>query len=121
VHTLQALFEVTPYSPGIRCMVSRGPAVPIIGVVTAIAVAGSPRHHLHHGRAFPGEQKTVLIFQALEAARRDVVLDVRRGRVRLWLSRKTFSHLVVFSGPLSTVQMGNLSRKNANGRLPLLC
>src|SRR5580704_6406628 len=49
-------------------------AVLIIGVFTAIAVAGSPRHHLRHGRAFPGEQKPVLIFEALQPARRDVVL-----------------------------------------------
>ncbi len=42
------------------------------------AVAGSPRHHLRHSRAFPGEQKPVLIFQALQPARRDVVLDWRR-------------------------------------------
>src|SRR5271169_2712790 len=71
-------------------------AVPIVGVVTAIAIAGSPRHHLHHGRAFPGEQKPVLIFEALEAAPRYVVLDWSRGFVPLWLSRKPFSHLVVF-------------------------
>jgi hypothetical protein len=70
-------------------------AVLIVGVFTAIAVAGSPRHHLRHGRAFPGEQKPVLIFEALEAARRDVVLDMRRGPVRLWFSRETLSHLVV--------------------------
>src|SRR5580692_2628233 len=71
-------------------------AVLIVGVFTAIAVAGSPRHHLRHGWAFPGEQKPVLIFEALEAARRDVVLDRRRGGVRLWFSCKTFPHLVVF-------------------------
>jgi len=59
-------------------------AVLIIGVFTAIAVAGSPRHQLHDGRAFPGEQKPVLIFEAIKSARRDVVLDGRRGLVRLW-------------------------------------
>src|SRR5580698_1255410 len=68
-------------------------AVLIVGVFTAIAVAGGPRHYLRHGRAFPGEQKPVLIFQALEAAPRNVVLDWRRGGVRLWFSRKPFSHL----------------------------
>src|SRR5579864_7228767 len=72
-------------------------AVLIIGVFTAIAVAGSPRHHLRHGRAFPGEQKPVLIFEALKSARRDVVLAWRRGLVRFWFSRKPFSHLVSLS------------------------
>ena len=72
-------------------------AVLIVGVFTAIAVAGSPRHHLRYGRAFPGEQKPVLIFEALQPARRDVVLDWHCGLVRLWFSRKAFSHLVVFS------------------------
>ena len=71
-------------------------AVVIVGVFTAIAVAGSPRHHLHHGRTFPGEQKPMLIFKPLEPARRDVVLDVRRGGVRSRVSRKPFSHLLVF-------------------------
>jgi hypothetical protein len=40
----------------------------------------------------------VLIFQALQPAPRDVVLDWRRGLVPLWFSRKPFSHLVVFPG-----------------------
>jgi hypothetical protein len=44
-------------------------AVLIVGVLTAIAVAGSPRHHLRHGRAVPGEQKPVLIVEALQPAR----------------------------------------------------
>jgi len=57
-----------------------------IGVFTAIAVAGSPRHYLHNSRAFPGEQKPVLVFEALQPAPRYVVLDSRRGRVRLWFS-----------------------------------
>src|SRR6266851_5390539 len=78
-------------------------AVLIVGVFTAIAVAGSPRHHLRHGRASPGEQKPVLIFEALQAARRDVVLAWRRGLVPLWFSRKPFSHLVVFSGQICGV------------------
>src|ERR1700692_3948090 len=78
-------------------------AVLIVGVFTAIAVAGSPRHHLRHGRAFPGEQKPVLIFEALQPARRYVVLDWRRGLVRLWFSRKPFSHLVVFPGRIQWV------------------
>src|SRR4029077_16322276 len=62
---------------------------------TAIAVAGSPRHHLRHGRAFPRKQKAVLIFEALQPAPRYVVLVWRRGLVCLRLSGKPFSRLVV--------------------------
>ena len=82
-------------------------AVLIVGVLTAIAVAGSPRHHLRHGRAFPGEQKPVLIFEALESARRDVVLDWRPGRVRLRFSGEAFSHLVVFPGRIQWMRRHN--------------
>jgi protein phosphatase len=74
-------------------------AVPIVGVVTAIAIAGSPRDHLRYGRAFSSEQKPVLIFEALEPARSDVVLDGRRGLVRLWFSRKGFRHVFTLSTP----------------------
>src|SRR5246127_2423557 len=70
-------------------------AVLIVGVFTAIAVARSPRHHLRHGRAFPGAQKPVLIFEALQAVRRYVVLAWRRGLVRLRFSCKPFSHSLV--------------------------
>ena len=56
----------------------------VVGVFTAISVPGSPRHHLHHGGALPAEQKLVLIFEALQPARRYVVLDSGRGLVRLW-------------------------------------
>src|SRR5204862_6406765 len=70
-------------------------AVLIVGVFTAIAVAGSPRHHLRHCRAFPAEQKPVLIFEALQPDRRYVVLASRRGLVPFWFSRKPFPHLVV--------------------------
>ena len=45
------------------------PAILMVGIFTAIAVAGSPRHHLGHGRAFASEQKSVLIFEPLEPAR----------------------------------------------------
>jgi hypothetical protein len=45
----------------------------IIGVFTAIAVARSLRHH-PSWPAFPGEQKPQLILEALQAARRYVVL-----------------------------------------------
>jgi hypothetical protein len=37
----------------------------------------------------------VLVFEALQPARRYVVLAVRRGLVPLWFSRKPISHLVV--------------------------
>jgi hypothetical protein len=47
-------------------------AVLIVGVLTAIAVARGPCHHLGHCRSFPGEQKPVLVFEALQAARRDL-------------------------------------------------
>src|ERR1700687_4218058 len=47
-------------------------------------------------RRFPGEQKPVLILEALQPAPRYVVLAWRRGLVPLWFSRKPFSHLVVF-------------------------
>jgi hypothetical protein len=49
-------------------------------------------------QAFPGEQKPVLIFEALQPASRYVVLGSRCGLVRLWFSRKPFSYLVVFPG-----------------------
>src|SRR5262249_58672485 len=67
-------------------------AVLIVGVFTAIAVARGPRHHLRHGRAFPGEQKPVLIFEALQPTRRYVVLASCRKLVWLRFSRKPFSH-----------------------------
>src|SRR6185503_15545864 len=70
-------------------------AVLIVGVFTAIAVTGSPRHYLRHGWAFPAEQKLVLIVEALQPARRYVVFALRRGLVRLWFSREPFSHVVV--------------------------
>src|SRR5262249_28692889 len=72
-------------------------AVLIVGVFTTIAVACSPRHHLRHGRAFPGEQKPVLLFEALQPTRRYVVLASRRGLVSLRFSRKPFSHIVVLT------------------------
>src|ERR1700691_3728918 len=72
-------------------------AVLIVGVFTAIAVAGSPRHHLRHGWAFPGEQKPVFIFEALQPAPRYVVLAWRRGLVPLWFSREPVPHLVVLT------------------------
>src|SRR5207247_11323161 len=69
-------------------------AVLIVGLFTSIAVARGPRHQLGHCRSFPGEQKPVLVFEALQAARRDVVLDSRGGLVSLRFSRKPFSHTV---------------------------
>src|SRR5205823_11739861 len=81
-------------------------AVLIVSVFTAIAVAGSPRHHLRHGRAFPSEQKPALIFEALQPAPRYVVLAWRRGLVPLWFSRKPFSHLAVLPGRIQWVGAG---------------
>src|SRR5947209_9644289 len=72
-------------------------AVLIVGVFTAIAVARSPRHHLRHGRAFPGDQKPVLIFEALQSARRYVVLALGRGFLTLRFSREPFSHMLSLS------------------------
>src|SRR5438270_6216332 len=68
-------------------------AVLVVGVFTAITVAGSPRHHLRHSRAFPGKQKAVLIFEALQPTGRYVVLHRRGGIVPFWFSRKPFPHL----------------------------
>src|SRR6185369_15807023 len=70
-------------------------AVLIVGVLTAIAVARGPCHHLGHCRSFPGAEKPVLVFEALQAARRDVVLDSRGGLISLRFSRKPFSHWLV--------------------------
>ena len=70
-------------------------AVLIVGVFTAIAIAGSPRYHLRDGRTVPGEQKPVLVYEALQSARRYVVLALRPGLVPLWFSGKPFPHLVV--------------------------
>src|SRR5580704_4933380 len=71
-------------------------AVLVVSVFTAIAIARGPGHHLCHGRAFSGEQKPVLIFEALQAARSYVVLASRRRLVTLRLSSKPSSHIVVF-------------------------
>ena len=71
-------------------------AVLIVGVFTAIAVAGSLRHHLRHGRAFPGKQKPVLILETLQPARGYVVLAWRPGLVCFRFSRRPFKHLVIF-------------------------
>src|SRR5580700_10090926 len=78
-------------------------AVLIVGVFTAIAVAGSPGHHLRHGRAVPGEQKSVLIFEALQPAPSYVVLASRRGLVPLWFSSKPFPHLVILPARIQWV------------------
>src|SRR5205807_8011950 len=91
-------------------------AVAIVGVITAIAVTGSPRHHLRHGRAFPGEQKPVLIFEALQPARRYVVLALRRGLVPLWFSRKPFSHILVLAAQIQWVPQ---SSQDVDGAMPV--
>src|SRR5581483_7227294 len=68
-------------------------AVLVVSVFTAIAIARSPRHYLHHSRALPGEQKLALLFQAFEAAGSDVVFAVdRRGLLHLRSSGKALSH-----------------------------
>src|SRR5208282_1146339 len=74
-------------------------AVLIVGVFTPIAVTGSPRHHLRHGRAFPGEQKPVLLLETIKPARSYVVLARRPGLVRFRSSRKPFLHAVSLSMP----------------------
>ena len=66
----------------------------IVGVFTSIAVARSPRHHLRHGGPFPGEQKMVLLFEALQPTRCDVVLASQRGLVWLRSSSEPFSQSV---------------------------
>ena len=68
----------------------------VVGVLAAVAVAGSPRYDLGHNRAVFGEEKLVLRFQALEAAGGDVVLDVDCGRVVLRSSGGAFTHSVLF-------------------------
>ena len=67
----------------------------VVGVFAAIAIAGSPRYDLRHDRAVLGEQKLVLLFQALKSAGRDVVLDVHCRRVVLRSSRRAFAHFVL--------------------------
>jgi hypothetical protein len=47
------------------------------GVFTSIAVTGGPRDHLRQGGAFPGEEKLVLILEALQPTWRYVVLASR--------------------------------------------
>src|ERR1035441_5479566 len=86
-------------------------AVLIVGVFTAIAVAGSPRHHLRHSRAVSGEQKPVLIFEALQPARRYVVLASRRGLVTLWFSRRPFPHFVVLPARIQWVHPINADER----------
>src|SRR5262249_21210278 len=91
-------------------------AVLIVGVFTAIAVARSPRHHLRHGRAFPGEQKPVLLFEALQPTRRYVVLASRRGLVSLRFSRKPFSHIVSLQARIQWVPQGSPENGLARSR-----
>jgi hypothetical protein len=81
-------------------------AILIVGVFTAVAVARSPRDHLRHGRAFPGEQKPMLLFEALQPTRRYVVLAARPGLVGLRFSRKPFSHIVVLQARIQWAQQG---------------
>lgn len=54
-------------------------AVLIVGILTAIAIASRPRDDLFHSWPFPCEQEVQLIFQTLQATRRDVVAGVGSG------------------------------------------
>jgi|SRR5579871_514022 len=82
-------------------------AVLIVGVFTGIAAARSPHHRLRHGRAFPGEQKPVLTFEALQAAWRYVVLAWRRELVPLRFSCKLFSRILVLPARIQWAGLGN--------------
>src|SRR5580692_1266980 len=75
----------------------------IIGVFTAIAIAGSPRYDLRHSRAVLDEQKLMLLFQALKSAGGDVVLGLHCRRVILWSSGKAFTHFVLFHRKIEQV------------------
>src|SRR5262249_49702818 len=66
----------------------------IVRVFAAIAITRRPRHHLGHRRAFPREQKLQLIFEALQPARRYIVLASRRGLVCRWSPGKPFPHRI---------------------------
>src|SRR5207302_1865247 len=91
-------------------------AVLIVGVFTPIAVARSPRHHLRHGRAFPGEQKPVLIVETLQAVWRYVVLAWRRGLVPVRFSCKSFSHSLVLPARIQWVPR---SSQDVDGAMPV--
>ena len=67
-------------------------AVLIVGVFAAIAIAGSPCNDLRHGRAFPGEQKAVFIFEALQPCGCYVIFYMRCRLVRSWVSGEPFPH-----------------------------
>src|SRR6185312_1354584 len=85
-------------------------AVLIVGVLAAVAIAGSPRHDLYYCRAVLGKQKPVLILEALQPARSDVVRDSLAGLVNGWVTCKPFPHLaflpatIVDSRPAITKQ-----------------
>ena len=48
----------------------------IVGVPAAIPIARGPGHHVCHSRPFPDEQEPQLVFEPLQPAWCDVVLDV---------------------------------------------
>jgi hypothetical protein len=75
----------------------------VVGVLTAIAIARSPGHHLHHGRAILVEQEEALISEALQSAWSDVINAVVRGGFLCFRpSRKSFTQ-----APASLDAMGN--------------
>jgi len=47
---------------------------------------------LRHGGPLPQQEKAVLVLEPLQAARGDVVLDARAGRVGLGVSRESLPH-----------------------------
>src|SRR5688572_11054698 len=64
----------------------------IVRVLAAIAVTRGPGDQLRHGRAFPGQQKSPLVNEPLQTARRDVVLDPRLRRPGIRFSREPLTH-----------------------------
>ena len=80
--------------------------VHIVGVFAAIAVGGGPRHHLGHRRPFPVEQEPVLVLEALQSCRRDVVLDRPSGCLTHGFAQRPLgphrqAHQAILAGPVS--------------------
>jgi len=53
----------------------------VVGVLAAVAVARRPRDDTRHGRAFPVQEESLFVLEALQPAGRDVVADLRGARV----------------------------------------
>ena len=89
-------------------------AVLIIGVFTAIAIARSPRHHLHDRGTILGEQKMPLVFQSLQAAWSDVVGALISRRLRRFRSsREPLSHPAGLPPASSILSVGVSSNHNS--------